>query len=62
MYHLERLIDVIVQIALTHGPTDKESLSVNDWILKWGAKVAEIQSAVVSDLGVFIATGELPRD
>lgn len=62
MYHLERYIDVIVQIALTHGPTDKESLSVNDWILRWGAQVAEIQAAAVSDLGVFIATGELPTE
>ena len=62
MYHLERYIDVIVQIALTHGPTNKESLSVNDWILKWGAQVAEIQAAAVSDLDMFIATGELPRN
>lgn len=62
MYHLERYIDIIVQIALTHGPTEMESLSANDWILKWGSQVAEIQAAAVSDLNQFIATGELPKE
>ncbi len=60
MYHLERYIDVIVQIALTNGPTEKESLSASDWIMKWGAQVAEIQVAAASDLSEFIATGDLP--
>jgi hypothetical protein len=60
MYHLERYIDAIVQIALTHGPTEKESLSVNDWIMRWGAQVAEVQAAAASDLSEFIATGVLP--
>ncbi len=60
MYHLERYIDVIVQIALTHGPSEMESLSVGDWIMKWGAQVAEIQAAASTDLSEFIATGELP--
>ena len=60
MYHLERYIDVIVQIALTHGPTDKESLSVGEWIIRWGAKATEIQAAAVADLNNFISTGELP--
>lgn len=60
MYHLERYIDVIVQIALTHGPTEAESLSPSDWILKWGSHVSEIQAAAASDLSEFIATGELP--
>lgn len=61
MYHVERYIDAIVQIALTHGPIDKESLSVNDWILMWGAQVAEIQAAAAADLPSFITMGELPR-
>ena len=61
MYHLERYIDIIVQIALTHGPTEAEPLSVNDWIMKWGAQVAEIQAAAVSDLGEFIASGQIPE-
>ena len=60
MYHLERYIDVIVQIALTHGPAEKESVSISDWIMRWGSQVAEIQEAAASQLGGFIATGELP--
>jgi hypothetical protein len=62
MYFLERYIDVIVQIALTHGPTEAESLGVNDWIGKWGLRAAEIQAAAASNLSGFIATGELPKD
>jgi len=61
MYHLERYIDVIVQIALTHGPTESESLSVNDWIMKWGYQDAQIQAAAAADLREFIATGRLPE-
>jgi hypothetical protein len=61
MYHLERYIDVIVQIALTHGPTESESLSVNDWIMKWGYQEAQIQAAASADLREFIATGRLPE-
>ncbi|MDD5555616.1 MAG: Ig-like domain-containing protein [bacterium] len=62
MYHLERYIDIIVQIALTHGPKEKESLSVNDWIMEWGAQAAEIQEAASADLFDFLATGELPKE
>ncbi len=62
MYHLERYIDVIVQIALTHGPAEKESVSVSDWIMRWGSQVAGIQEAAASELSEFIATGELPSE
>ena len=62
MYHLERYVDAIVQIALINGPAEKQSLSINDWIMEWGRQSAEIQSAAASDLIVFLATGELPRE
>ncbi len=62
MYHLERYIDVIVQIALTRGPAEKEPLTAADWILRWGSQAAEIQAAAVADLTNFIATGELPEE
>ena len=57
---MERYIDIIVQIALTNGPTDKEELGVGEWILKWGEQVAEIQTAAAIDLQSFITLGELP--
>lgn len=60
MYMLERYVDVIVQVALTHGPDEMQSVSVNDWITKWGGLAAEIQAAVVEDLSAFIREGCLP--
>ena len=62
MYHLERYVDVIVQIALIHGPEDKESLSADEWIVRRGYREAEIQAAAASDLREFIATGDLPGE
>jgi hypothetical protein len=62
MYHLERYIDIMVQIALTHGPTSRESISVGDWILNWGEQVSEIQAAAASSLSEFIASGKLPEE
>jgi len=61
IYHLERLIEVIVQIALTHEPLEYKDMSVNEWIMRWGAKVSEIQQAASADLANFIASGELPK-
>ena len=60
MYHLERYIEVICQITLTHGPEELELLSVNDWIYCWGDQVAQIQAAASADLSGFISNGELP--
>lgn len=62
MYHLERYIDIIVQIALIYSPMETESLSISEWIMKWGSEVADIQGAAASDLSGFIATGELPGE
>jgi len=62
MYHLERLIDVIVQIAISHDPDEPGPLAASDWIMRWGSRVAGIQAAVASDLSGFIATGQLPGE
>jgi hypothetical protein len=56
MYHVERYIDVMVQIALTHGPSEGDSGSPQEWIMKGGLHEAEIQGAAAADLGNFIAT------
>lgn len=60
MYHLERYIDVIVQIAVTHGPQEAPALSVDQWIGAWGQKAAEVQLAAATELGGFIDHGDLP--
>jgi len=62
MYHLERYVDIMVQIALTHGPIEKETLSVDDWILNWGKLVAGIQADAAAALSEFVATGQLPEE
>jgi len=62
IYHIERMIDVMVQIALTQGPNDGDTGSPQEWILKGGMHETEIQAAVAADLGEFIATGELPPE
>jgi hypothetical protein len=62
MYHLERYTDVLVQIALTHGPVEQETMSANDFILLWGFKSAEIQAAASDSLRGFITSGELPEE
>jgi hypothetical protein len=61
MYHLERYVDIIVQMAMTCGDSQSETQSANEWILNWGTKVAEIQAAVAADLKDFINTGKLPE-
>jgi len=61
MYHLERYVDVIVQIALIHGPEEGQSLSADEWIVKRGYREAEIQAAAAADLRDFISSGVLPE-
>ena len=62
IYHVERYVDVVAQIALSFGPSGSESVSANEWILNWGSKVAEVQGAAVADLVNFIATGVPPGE
>lgn len=57
MYHLERYIDVIVQILLTKSPDETEEISIDDWIMLWGMRVTQIQHAATADLSEFIGTG-----
>jgi len=58
MYHVERLIDVIIQIALTHGPDSDQSLDSNDWALRAAEIEAEIRGKAIESLVHFITSGE----
>jgi hypothetical protein len=60
IYHLERLIDVMVQIALAADP-DQEPIDIGIWILRWGERVAQIQAAAADALREFIQYGTLPE-
>lgn len=59
IYHLERYIEIMVQIALTTDP-DAVDLDVNSWLIKWGEQASAIQAAAAEALETFISDGELP--
>ncbi len=61
MYHLERVIDIIVHIALDQEARHGEQIGASEWMTRRGGKVAEIQSLAVADLSAFIAEGQLPE-
>lgn len=60
IYHTERLIDVIVQIMLTHGPASEDTLAPGEWIGRWGQTASDVQIAAARGLAKFLASGELP--
>jgi hypothetical protein len=60
IYLLERYIDVMVQITLTMNRAQERFGSLDDWLQQWGVQAAEMQALAVTDLGAFIASGELP--
>jgi hypothetical protein len=58
MYHVERVIDVMVQIALSHGPDSEESRGSRDWIYRAAEFEAEIRTKAAESLREFIESGE----
>jgi len=60
VYHLERLVEVIIQIMLQHELSENELLPIDQFIMNWGFKASEIQHAALSDLSEFISNGTLP--
>ena len=59
MYHVERMIDIIVQIALTLGPDSEEMFASGDWIYRAGELEGEIRKKAIESLNHFIRSGEL---
>lgn len=60
IYHIERYIDVIVQIAMTQGPEAEDTMDAGEWMARWGERAADIQGAAADGLSGFIYDGELP--
>jgi hypothetical protein len=58
MYHVERVIDVMVQIAVSHGPDSEESLGSRDWIYRAAGFEAEIRAKAIESLRAFIESGD----
>ena len=59
MYHVERIIDVMIQIALRHGPDSEEEAHANDWIFRASVVDAEIREKAAESLADFIENGDL---
>lgn len=59
IYHIERYIDVIAQIALQVDPDIDRQTDVDSWLVARGTKIAAIQSAAASGLAEFIANGDV---
>lgn len=60
IYHVERYVDVIVQITMSHGPDAEDQQDVNDWIARWGERAADVQGKAADGLAAFIQNGALP--
>ena len=60
MYHVERVVEIMGQIALTSDPSP-EPLDENEWIARWAEKVVEIHTEAAQALASFIADGTLPE-
>lgn len=60
MYHLERYVEILIQIALTYSAKEQPNSSIDDYLNQWGTKAAELQAAAASSLLDFINEGTLP--
>jgi hypothetical protein len=61
MYHIERYVEILIQIALIYSAKEQPDSSIEDYLTQWGSKEAEIQAAAVSSLLDFINEGTLPE-
>lgn len=60
IYHIERYIDVIVQIAMSQESEAEDEMNAGEWIARSGERAADIQAAAARGLANFIQDGELP--
>lgn len=61
MYHLERYVDIIAEIAMTYDPQLDGPNTVSEYSLNRAAKVTEIHAAIASELTDFINEGAVPE-
>ncbi len=59
IYHVERYIDIIVQIALANGPDCDKALIARDWLFRNGELEADIRKKAIESLVDFIHSGEM---
>lgn len=61
MYHTERYIDIITEIAMTYDPQLDGAITVKEYSLYRSDKLREIHAAIASELEQFIKLGILPK-
>jgi len=61
IYHLERVLEIMVQIALANDP-DGDNMDASSWLQRWGERMSQIQSGAAQALGAFISDGALPEE
>jgi len=62
IYHIERFIEVMVQIHLMAASSGSAEIPAAEWAMQTGYTSAKMQEAVVSDLVDFIDSGKLPGE
>ncbi len=62
IYHLERIIEVMVKIAIEYAAYQGEEASLESWLGRWDEMASQMQAHAASTLGDFIDNGTLPRD
>ena len=61
MYHLERYIDIITQIAMKYDPNIDSELTVDEFYLYVADQSAKIQAAIAEESSGFIQDGRIPQ-
>jgi len=60
IYHLERIIEIMVKIAVEYATFQGEEASVESWLARWDDMASQMQSHAASTLRDFIDNGTLP--
>jgi len=61
IYHLERIIEIMVKIALAYATFQGEEASVENWQHRWDDIASQMQLHAAATLADFINSGTLPR-
>lgn len=61
IYHLERIIEVMVKIAIVYAAHEGEEMSLENWTGRWDEMASLMQAHAAATLKDFIDEGILPR-
>jgi len=61
IYHLERVLEIMVRIALAYATFQAEEVSMESWQHRWDDIASQMQAHAAATLRDFIDNGTLPR-